>query len=97
MKLSTFQKRTKTQSKGSKGYQFARELMTTGKPVNTAHYSGRGRYTTLLDYTNATIDVLRNVGLKQGIDFVLENNAPKGSATGNYISLTAKGRRKIIK
>ncbi len=95
MKKQTFETRTSEICKTRVGYKLAKQLLTTGKPVHPAHYSGTGRFTTLLDYTDDTIVTLEKAGLKKGIDFVVENHAPKGSPTGNVVVL--KNRRKRIK
>ena len=96
MKTSTFQKRTKGISKASNGYKFALELLTSKDTVYTCHTSGRGRFTTNIDRTEETVCVLTMAGLKERIDFVKGNNSPRGGKTGNYISLTSKGKRKKI-
>jgi hypothetical protein len=102
MKESTFLARTKNVNKGSKGYQLALSLMT-GNPyhswetrIRTCWTSGTGRFCKNLDYTEDTIAVLRFAGLRNGIDFELKNDAPRGGLTGNYIELTSKGKRKMI-
>lgn len=97
MKASTFTNRTSKFSANSKGIQLSSELLTTGNSVSTCWTSGKGRFCSNLDYTNDTLDVLRYAGLKKGIDFTLENDSPRGGKTGNYIKLTSKGKRKMIK
>lgn len=103
MKTTTFKKRTQRFNKNSKGYILALQLLTgnfdswmNGK-LRTCWTSGRGRFCQNLDYTNDTLEVLRYAGLKKGIDFMLENDSPRGGKTGNYIQLTSKGKRKMIK
>lgn len=103
MKLETFDKRTQKFNKTSKGYQLALQLMkgestySFEKCVRTCHTSGRGRFCKNMDYTDDTLEVLRYAGMVRGVDFEFGNDAPKGGLTGNYLKLTAKGRKKIIK
>lgn len=101
MKLSTFENRTRGINKNSKGHQLAKQLLTTGEVIRPCWTSGRGRYTSNQDYTFDVRFVLQNAGLKcdhaESDDFIIGNDAPKGGKTGNYIKLTAKGRRKMIK
>jgi hypothetical protein len=105
MKNSTFKNRTKQINKGSKGYQFA-EMILKGETLYsweksgkfyTCHTSGSGRFTKNLDYTNETIYCLELAGLKKGVDFIFDNDSPRGGLTGNYIQLTSRGKRKMIK
>jgi hypothetical protein len=105
MKHSTFKNRTRKFSKASKGYQFA-ELILKGETLRswekagkfyTCHTSGRGRITINLDYTDDTIKVLEAAGLKKNVDFIVDNDSPRGGLTGNYVQLTSKGKRKMIK
>lgn len=50
-----------------------------------------------MDYQKATVEVLVLSGLVRWQDFREENDAPRGGATGQYIELTPRGRRKMIK
>ena len=97
MTTTTFEKRTALLSKNSQAYKNAKLLLTQGGKVRTCHTSGRGRFTSNLDYTNETIKALCLLGLKLNEDFKKGNDAPKGGLTGNYVELTAKGRTKMIK
>ena len=97
MKLDTFNNRTKAISKGSNAYNYSLALLTGAKVVYTCHTSGSGRFTTNIDRTKETIDVLQRAGLRLGIDFVQDNDSPRGGRTGNFIKLTSKGKRKMIK
>ncbi len=92
MKLKTFERRTAGICKNKIGYQMARQLLTSKNPVRPAYYSGSGRFTTLLDYTDDTIQTLQRAGLVNGIDFVVENDAPKGSPRGNIVILRNKNK-----
>jgi len=96
MKLSTFLNRTKGISKSSNGYKNAMAILKTGDRQYTCHTSGSGRFTSNIDSTADTIYTLKRAGLKQGIDFVFDNDSPRGGKTGNYIELTSRGRRKLI-
>lgn len=97
MKLSTFNNRTKSVNKNSNGYKNALSLLKTGKKQYTCHTSGSGRFTTNIDSTNDTISTLEITGLVSGVDFISGNDSPRGGKTGNYVELTSKGRRKMIK
>jgi hypothetical protein len=102
MKTRTFNKRTSRFCKGSNGYQLAAKLLKGetnwgfGNKLRTCWTSGSGRFTKNMDYTDDTLEVLRYAGLKKGVDFTLENDAARGSATGNYLVLTPKGKRKML-
>lgn len=103
MTRQTFENRTKGVSKNSKGYKLA-EMILTGHSNNgfdtkirTCWTSGKGRFTSNLDYTEDTVKVLKMAGLKMWRDFVANNDSPKGGLTGNYIQLTSLGKRKMIK
>lgn len=105
MKTSTFKNRTKQISKSSKGYMYAEMILkghcrySWGKSGKfyTCHTSGKGRFTTNMDYTGDTINVLELAGLKKAIHFIVDNDSPRGGKTGNYIQLTSKGKAKMIK
>ena len=96
MTNSTFASRTKAISKNSQGYKNAHLLLTVGGKIHTCHTSGRGRYTTNLDYTADTIEALNALKLVKNVDFVVGNDAPKGGLTGNYVKLTSRGKAKMI-
>ena len=96
MKLKTFENRLKGLSKGSNAYNYTKKLLTNGGRVYTCHTSGSGRFTTNIDRTDDTVMYLRKLGLKRDIDFIVGNDSPRGGKTGNYIELTAKGKRKMI-
>ena len=97
MKRTTFENRTKKESRNSNGYHYALELLTTKGSVYTCHTSGRGRFTTNIDRTDDTIRILEAAGLKLNVDFICSNDSPRGGKTGNYVKLTSKGKRKAIK
>lgn len=95
MKATTFEKRIGKVTKNSNGYRNAIEAMTTGNKVYTCHTSGSGRFTTNIDSTEATINIIRAAGLVKGIDFIYDNDSPRGGKTGNYVQVTNKN--KLIK
>ena len=97
MKILTFENRTKGNAKYSNGYIYAKELLISKKRVYTCHTSGQGRFTTNIDRTEATIKILQDAGLKISDDFFTGNDSPRGGKTGNFVELTAKGKRKAIK
>ena len=97
MKLTTFENRTKGNSKSSNGYGYAKELLTTKERVYTCHTSGRGRFTTNIDRTEDAIKTLKDAGLEITVDFVTGNDSPRGGKTGSYVELTSKGKTKAIK
>jgi hypothetical protein len=103
MKTSTFKKRTAKANSGTSGKEIALNLLTGkttyswDKKVRTCWTSGSGRFTKNMDYTEDTLNVLHHAGLKQNVDFTLNNDSPRGGKTGNYLVLTSKGKRKMIK
>ena len=97
MKLSTFNNRTKRINKNSNAYRNALSLMTTGERVYTCYTNGSGKFISNNDSTSETVCVLTNAGLKKAIDFIVDNDSPRGGKTGNFIELTSKGKRKLIK
>lgn len=105
MKKSTFENRTSKVSKATKGYEFTKTLLSGEKQyqlypiglIRTCHTSGSGRFTKNMDYTQDTVYVLKMAGLKEGLDFIVGNDSPRGGLTGNFIKLTSKGKRKMIK
>jgi hypothetical protein len=97
MKNQTFETRTKSVSKNSKGYQLAEELLKYGvNRINTCWTSGKGRFTTNMNYHQDTIDVLETAGLMRLRDFITGNDSPRGGKTGLHIELTSNGKRKRI-
>ena len=52
--------------------------------IRPCYYSGRSRFTTLLDYTDLTMKLLDAAG----IEYAFENDAPRGSHTRNKITMT---------
>jgi len=81
-------------SKNSKAYQIVRDwiertnktYMVFNNHIYPCHTSGRGRYTTNLDYTDdvkAILDFLK-------IRYIANNDSPRGGLTGNYIHIITK-------
>ena len=97
MKLATFEKRTAALSRNSHPYKNAKLLLAKGERVYTCHTSGKGRFTSNLDYTQRTVAALQIAGLELSKDFRAGNDAPRGGHTGNYVELTVRGRAKMIK
>lgn len=52
--------------------------------IRPCYYSGKGRFTTKLDHTI----IVREILIEAGIRNTLTNDAPRGSETGNLITLT---------
>lgn len=81
-------KRIERVADGKRGqfcYQVIMRALQNGyKFIRPAHYSGRGRFTTLNDYTWQVEALLNDAKIL----FTLTNDAAKGSATGNIITLT---------
>ena len=93
MNIATFTSRVEKASpnkhiKSTKGFRLALELCVTDRAIHPCYTSGLGRFTSNQDHTEIVVSALKAAG----VDFVLTNNAPRGSATGNVIKLTAKGR-----
>ena len=59
-------------------------IMCKRNSIRPCYYSGSGRFTSKLDYT---ADVQYLLG-KAGIRYTLTNDAPRGSETGNLITMT---------
>jgi hypothetical protein len=97
MKLSTFESRTAALSRNSHPYKNAKLLLAKGERVYTCHTSGKGRFTSNLDYTQRTVAALQIAGLELSKDFRAGNDAPREGLTGNYVELTTRGRAKMIK
>lgn len=57
-----------------------------GKIVRTVHTSGRGRFTSNLDYTSDIANLLHSIG----IETTKGNDSPRGGLTGNFLTITTK-------
>ena len=97
MKTITLQKRLENRyngSKNSKAYQIVKDLingtkttyMVYGNVIRPCATSGRGRFTSNLDYTKDTENLLNLLGIK----FESGNDSPRGGLTGNYFKILTK-------
>lgn len=96
MKASTLTDRINkhlTTAKGAIAKKFQDvEKVLLGNRVHGKKYSGRGRFTSITNGTYfATIEGLKSIG----VDYQAGNDAPRGGAIGDYIELTAKGKRQV--
>jgi hypothetical protein len=81
-------------SKTSIAYQVAKDLATgenksykiTGNIIRPVHTTGKGRFTSNLDYTNDCKNIFTFLKLK----FEIGNDSPRGGLTGNFIKLITK-------
>lgn len=96
MKASTLQNRIDSNLR-TKGGAIAKkyanvEKVLLGERYHGAGYSGRGRYTSKANGDHfAVIEALRTIG----VDFVEGNDAPRGGWSGQYVELSAKGKRQV--
>lgn len=96
MKASTLQNRIDSNLRTKGGAIAARyanvEKVLLGERYHGAGYSGRGRYTSKTNGDHfAVIEGLRKIG----VDFVEGNDAPRGGWSGQYVELSAKGKRQV--
>ena len=96
MKASTLQNRIDanlTTKGGAIAKKYANvEKVLLGERYHGAGYSGRGRYTSKTNGDHfAVIEGLRKIG----VDFVEGNDAPRGGWSGQYVELSAKGKRQV--
>lgn len=66
-------------------------LKNYGDRQHTCRWHKNGRHFSLEDKTNDYTDMLNALG----IDYTEGNDAPRGGEEGNYIELTAKGKRQV--
>jgi len=90
MNTKTFEARVKAATKSHTLRAILHTLATTGtaRPCWTM---GSGRWTKNSDHTDEAIAAAKAVGLT----VTLTNDAPRGSATGNMLTLDAASRRKV--
>lgn len=74
---------------GKSGQVFRNDNGGLGAIINPAYYSGSGKYTSLQDHTKNVTDLLDKINIK----YIEGNNAPRGSATGNFILIKSKINR----
>ena len=88
MKASTLVKRIAkaNPNKTSVAYKLAVEVTRGATLLRTCWTSGKGRFTSNQDYTYATEQLLKKLGVK----FESGNDAPKGGLTGNFIKIKTK-------
>ena len=97
MKATTLQKRLENRyngSKNSKAYQIVRDLidgtnktyMVFGNLIRPCSTSGRGRFTSNMDYTSEVKRLL----ILLGINFESGNDSPRGGLTGNFFKISTK-------
>ena len=97
MKTTTLQKRLEKRyngSKNSKAYQIVKDLingtnktyMVYGNMIRTCSTSGRGRFTSNMDYTREVRSLLMLLGIK----FEGGNDSPRGGLTGNFFKILTK-------
>jgi hypothetical protein len=68
------------------------EKVLLGERYHGTCYSGRGRYTSKTNGDHfGVLEGLR----KLGVDFVEGNDAPRGGWSGQYVELSAKGKRQV--
>jgi len=96
MKASTLQSRIDSNLRTKGGAIAAKyanvEKVLLGERYHGAGYSGRGRYTSKTNGDHFTVIE----GLcKIGVDFVKGNDAPRGGWNGQYVELSAKGKRQV--
>lgn len=96
MKASTLKDRINkylTTAKGAIAKKFQNvEKVLLGERHHGKHYSGSGHFISVANGTHfSTIEGLRLIG----VDFTTGNDAPRGGATGDYVELTAKGKRQV--
>lgn len=96
MKASTLQNRIDSNLRTKGGAIAAKyanvEKVLLGERYHGAGYSGRGRYTSKTNGDHfAVIEGL----CKIGVDFVKGNDAPRGGWSGQYVELSAKGKRQV--
>lgn len=73
-------------SKTSIAYKSVRSVIEGSKAIRPCYTSGRGRFTSNQDHTTEVTSLLSKIG----IEFTLTNDAPRGSVTGNLITITTK-------
>lgn len=97
MLQSTFDKRTARLSKNSMAYKSVKELLSGTEMIRPCYTSGSGKWSAITDKTDEILQALKLAGLKENKDFTIGNDAPKGGKLGQFITLTATGRKKRIK
>jgi hypothetical protein len=80
-------------SRGSKAYQVVNSLikkesnsMIFGNLIRPCHTSGKGRFTSNLDYTDSVKYLLDKIGIK----YESGNDSVRNGKTGNFIKIITK-------
>lgn len=73
-------------SRTSMAYKFAKEVIEGNKEIRPVYTSGKGRFCSNQDHTEATKAVLTKIG----IEFVFSNDSKRGGLTGNLLTITTK-------
>jgi hypothetical protein len=80
-------------SRNSKGYQVVNNLISNnpdsmifGNLIRPCHTSGKGRFTTNLDYTDLITHLLNKIGVK----YIKGSDAPRGGKTGHFLKIITK-------
>ena len=72
-------------------YSFFADFLVAGKWYGKS-WNGSGRYINLSDTQyRAAIEICEKLGL----DFEVGNDAPRGGKSGDFVALTAKGKRQV--
>jgi len=77
-----------TGAKNSAGYQIVKSILESKNAdmIRPCYTSGRGRFTTNMDHTQAVENILTLIGVK----YESGNDSPRGGKTGNYIKILTK-------
>jgi len=74
-----------------------RDLVVQATREVRNYYTGRGKHTSCgADHVGRTIEVFGKLGLVEGRHYVKGNDAPRGGWEGNYVKLTAAGKRLAV-
>ena len=88
MKATTLENRLSkiSISKSAKAYTFAKQVISGTKTIRPRYTSNVGRFCSNQDHTELTCNLLDQLKIK----YTLTNDAPRGSATGNLITIKTK-------
>jgi len=101
MKTKTFLNRTKQCNRGSTAYQKVFNLMLGTRKnamsgISLVHNVKRGRYSHYVSHEMAVKWIMIELGLKEGVDYEIFNDAPRGGVIGDKIRLTSYGCNKLV-
>jgi len=76
--------------KSTIGYKMVQDVLDSknGKIIRPCYTSGSGRFTSNQDHTLAVKKILNALSL----NYTIQNDAPRGSVTGTFITITTKLR-----